>query len=138
MIRALQRDLPEGVEILLDLPGNKVRTDGIEEPIQLERGQDFVLRPDMLTYRPLYRSLEAGMRISAADGSILLEVTKIEGEDIHTRVHAGGALSNRKGINCAGIGSSIPFDFERDIDALEHRYRSPRSTTSVCQLRPER
>src|SRR5688572_9171396 len=42
MIVALKRDLPEGVEILLDLPGNKIRTDNIPEPIPLLAGEPFV------------------------------------------------------------------------------------------------
>jgi len=60
MILRLKRDLPPGVEILLDLPGNKIRTDNIAEPIALETGQEFVLKPDNLTYRPLYKSLKTG------------------------------------------------------------------------------
>ncbi len=117
-IHRLKNDLPEGVAILLDLPGNKIRTDGFLEPVELVAGETFVLRPDMLTYRPLYKSVHTGHRISAADGSIQLEVTGIDGEDIQTKVIVGGPLANRKGINIRGIHGEIPFDFERDIDLL--------------------
>src|SRR5262249_5268125 len=48
LVRALKRDLPKGIPILLDLPGNKIRTDGIAEPIALAAGQTFVLKPEML------------------------------------------------------------------------------------------
>jgi len=48
MIERLGTDLPAGVQILLDLPGNKVRTDNIEAPIELEPEAEFVLEPDML------------------------------------------------------------------------------------------
>ena len=75
MVQVLQQDLPEGVEILLDLPGNKIRTDNISEPIELEGGQKFVLKPENLTYRALFSRLQPGCRISAADGAIQLEVT---------------------------------------------------------------
>ncbi len=118
MIAQLKKDLPKGVEILLDLPGNKIRTDNIAEPIMLSKGAEFVIKPDNLTYRPLYKSLKIGDQISAADGSIKLEVTAIKGEDIHTVVHVGGPLATRKGINIRGIHGEIPFDFERDIDLL--------------------
>ncbi len=118
MIASLKKDLPKGVEILLDLPGNKIRTDNIAEPIQLRKGQEFVIKPEQLTYRPLYKSLKAGDQISAADGSIKLEVKEIKGENIHTVVHVGGPLATRKGINIRGIHGEIPFDFERDIDLL--------------------
>ena len=45
MILRLGRDLPRGVEILLDLPGNKIRTDNIPEPIPLTAGQEFSSSP---------------------------------------------------------------------------------------------
>ena len=118
MILRLKADLPEGVEILLDLPGNKIRTDNILEPIQLVAGAAFVLKPENLTYRPLYKSLKPGDVISAADGSIRLDVKRIEGEDIHTIVQVGGKLATRKGVNVRGIHGDIPFDFERDIALL--------------------
>jgi pyruvate kinase len=118
MIATLQSKLPEGVEILLDLPGNKIRTDGIDVPIPLEAGTEFVLRPDMVTYRPFYQSLHPGDRISAADGSIQLDVLGVDGEDIRTKVVVGGLLANRKGVNVRGIHHRIPFDFERDIALL--------------------
>ncbi|MFT7618577.1 MAG: pyruvate kinase [Planctomycetota bacterium] len=118
MIKQLKKDLPKGVEILLDLPGNKIRTDNIIEPIMLKNGEEFVIKPENLTYRPLYKSLKAGDEISAADGSIKLSVTGIKGEHIHTVVNVGGPLATRKGINIRGIHGEIPFDFERDIDLL--------------------
>ena len=118
MILALRRDLPQGVEILLDIPGNKIRTDNIAEPIALAAGQEFVLKPENLTYRPLYKSLKKGDMISAADGTIRLEVTAIEGENVKTVVLVGGKLATRKGVNVRGIHANIPFDFERDIALL--------------------
>ena len=118
MILRLKRDLPRGVEILLDLPGNKIRTDNIDEPIPLTPGQEFVLKPANLTYRPLYKSLIKGDMISAADGTIRLEVTAVEGEDVKTVVLVGGTLGTRKGVNVRGIHANIPFDFERDIALL--------------------
>jgi hypothetical protein len=108
----LKRDLPRGIEILLDLPGNKIRTDNIDEPILLTAGQEFVLKPENLTYRPFYKSLNKGDMISAADGTIRLEVTAVEGEDVKTK------LGTRKGVNVRGVHGNIPFDFERDIALL--------------------
>lgn len=118
MIDSLQANLPEDVEILLDLPGNKVRTDNFDEPVPLTQGEEFILKPENLTYRPLYKSLKGGERISAADGAIQLEVTKVDSENIHTKVIVGGPLATRKGINIRGIHGEIPFDFERDISLL--------------------
>jgi len=118
MIQFLRQHLPESVEILLDLPGNKIRTDNISEPIPLVEGEEFVIKPENLTYRGLYQRVKPGCRISAADGTIQLDVTAVEGEDIRTNVLIGGKLANRKGVNIRGIHETIPFDFERDISLL--------------------
>lgn len=115
MIAFLKRELPAGVKILLDLPGNKVRTDNIAEPIALTAGERFVLKPENLTFKSLWSRVKPGDRISAADGAIQLDVTSVDGHDIHTSVVVGGRLANRKGINIRGIHESMPFDFERDI-----------------------
>jgi pyruvate kinase len=118
MISFLRKNAPEGVEVLLDLPGNKIRTDNLAQPVLLVEGQTFVLPPERVTWKPLYTRLQAGDRISAADGAIQLEVVEIRGEDIVTRVLVGGTLHNRKGLNIRGIHASIPFDFERDISLI--------------------
>ncbi len=118
MVIFLRENLPTGVEILLDLPGNKVRTDNIKEPIDLVEGAEFVIPPDRVTYRPLYTLVKPGYRISAADGAIQLDVVGVRGEDIVTKVVVGGRLSNRKGMNIRGIHDAMPFDFERDISLL--------------------
>lgn len=115
MILFLKAHLPKGVEILLDLPGNKIRTDNIAAPIPLEEGAEFVLPAENLTFRSLHARVKPGFRISAADGAIQLEVLGVEGTAIRTRVLVGGLLANRKGINIRGIHDTIPFDFERDI-----------------------
>ncbi len=118
MVTYLRANLPSGVEILLDLPGNKIRTDNIAEPIDLRAGDTFVIPPNRVTYRPLYTRVHAGDRISAADGAIQLDVVEVKGEDIVTRVLVGGLLRNRKGLNIRGIHDAIPFDFERDISLI--------------------
>ena len=118
MVAFLRHHLPEGVEILLDLPGNKIRTDNIKEPIDLVEGATFIIPCDKVTYRPLYTRVRAGDHISAADGAIQLEITGVQGTDIHTRVLVGGLLRNRKGMNIRGIHDAIPFDFERDISLM--------------------
>ncbi len=118
MIEFLRANLPSGVPILLDLPGNKVRTEGITTPIDLVAGQAFDLKPENLTFRSLGARLKAGYRISAADGAIQLEVTGIENGVIQTKVIVGGKLANRKGLNIRGIHDSMPFDFERDTALL--------------------
>jgi pyruvate kinase len=118
MVGFLKTHLPRGIPILLDLPGNKVRTDNLQAPVSLAAGQRFELRPENLTFRSLHARVKAGDRISASDGAIQLEVEAVRDGVIHTVVLAGGVLANRKGLNIRGIHDSMPFDFERDTALL--------------------
>jgi pyruvate kinase len=52
------------------------------------------------------------------DGLIVLEVTRISGTRIDTRVVAGGELSNRKGVNRKGGGISAPALTDKDREDI--------------------
>lgn len=51
--------------------------------------------------------------------SAVLDVTSIIGQEVHTRVHVGGKLSNNKGINKQGGGLSAPALTEKDKQDLK-------------------
>jgi pyruvate kinase/choline kinase len=119
LIRTVRSHLGQATSILLDLPGNKIRTNNLSTPVALRAGETFVLKPENLTFRALHSKLGPGDRISAADGAIQLVVTGIKDTDIVTEVLVGGELANRKGINIRGIHGTIPFDFERDIALID-------------------
>jgi len=53
------------------------------------------------------------------DGLITLEVTKVAGTRIDTKVIAGGELSNRKGVNLRGGGISAPALSEKDREDIK-------------------
>ncbi|MBX2034414.1 hypothetical protein I9R53_00240, partial [Campylobacter jejuni] len=43
------------IDILIDLPGNKIRTSGISEAIQVEKDKDFSLKIDQFNYKEFYK-----------------------------------------------------------------------------------
>ena len=45
---------------------------------------------------------------------VVLNVTAVNGPEIHTKVHVGGPLSNNKGINRKGGGLSAPALTDKD------------------------
>ena len=51
MVVFLREHLPQGVEILLDLPGNKIRIDNLAAPVVLAAGETFVIPPERVTWR---------------------------------------------------------------------------------------
>jgi len=123
-IRNIRSQIPDAV-ILMDLPGNKVRTANIESGIQLEKGKTFSLRSDQFNYTDFYRHLKPGMTAWANDSIFEFEILSADSEKIVFRSKSDGVLINGKGVHVRGIHKDIPFLFEKDrqLIALANQYK---------------
>ena len=123
-IRNIRGQIP-GAVILMDLPGNKVRTANIEVGVQLEKGKTFELRSDQFNYPEFYRHLQPGMTAWANDSVFEFEVLSADSEKIVFRSKSDGVLINGKGVHVRGIHKDIPFLFEKDRQLIElaNQYR---------------
>lgn len=117
-IRNIRSQIPDAV-ILMDLPGNKVRTANIEVGVQLEKGKTFELRGDQFNYPDFYRHLKPGMTAWANDSVFEFEVVSADSEKIVFRSKSDGVLINGKGVHVRGIHKDIPFLFEKDRQLIE-------------------
>lgn len=116
------------VATLLDTQGPEIRTGKqIENPVILKPEEEFVLVNDdiigdstrtSVTYKELYKDIDAGTTILIDDGKIELEVLRIENKDIVCKVMNGGELGNRKSINVPGKHINLPALKEKDIKDL--------------------
>ncbi|MGY0552031.1 pyruvate kinase [Vreelandella sp. 2A-K22] len=125
-VREISQRLGRSVAVLADLQGPKIRIARFkDDSVLLGEGQPFVL--DMLLdsnagditrvgcdYKTLAGDVIVGDRLLLDDGRLVLEVSAIEGQEIHTRVVVGGKLSNNKGINKEGGGLSAAALTEKD------------------------
>ncbi|MFS8172789.1 pyruvate kinase [Vreelandella titanicae] len=125
-VRDISQRLGRSVAVLADLQGPKIRIARFkDDAVVLGEGQSFVL--DMLLdsnagditrvgcdYKTLADDVIVGDRLLLDDGRLVLEVSAIEGQEIHTRVVVGGKLSNNKGINKQGGGLSAAALTEKD------------------------
>lgn len=125
-VRDISQRLGRSVAVLADLQGPKIRIARFkDDAVVLGEGQPFVL--DMLLdsnagditrvgcdYKTLADDVIVGDRLLLDDGRLVLEVSAIEGQEIHTRVVVGGKLSNNKGINKQGGGLSAAALTEKD------------------------
>jgi pyruvate kinase len=128
LVRSLARARGRTVGILADLQGPKVRIGKFEHgKIELKPDQQFVLDAAValgndecvgLDYKELPRDVDRGAILLLDDGRIVLEVERVHGSAIHTRVLTGGTLSNNKGINRRGGGLSAPALTEKDVDDI--------------------
>ncbi|NTV11295.1 MAG: pyruvate kinase, partial [Zoogloea sp.] len=117
-IRQVSARTGRPVGILADLQGPKIRIGKFAEgKVTLTRGEPFVLdacceigdcKRAGLDYKDLPRDVKSGDILLLDDGRLRLEVERVLGHEIHTRVQVGGELSNNKGINRLGGGLSAP------------------------------
>jgi pyruvate kinase len=119
------------VGILADLGGPKIRIECFRDgKVDLKDGQAFALDTahDInagdetvvgCAYKDLPKDVKAGNILLLNDGLIQLEVTKVSGTRIDTRVTAGGELSNRKGVNLKGGGISAPALSDKDREDIK-------------------
>ncbi|MFD7512754.1 pyruvate kinase, partial [Streptomyces sp. NPDC059853] len=122
------------IGILADLQGPKIRLGSFREgPVLLEPGDHFTITTEDTegdqhrcgtTYAGLATDVRPGERILIDDGRVALDVTAVEGPDIHTTVAEGGMISDHKGINLPGVAVSVPALSPKDIDDLRWALRT--------------
>ncbi|WP_028656239.1 pyruvate kinase [Nocardioides sp. J54] len=128
LVRDAARDAGRGVGILADLQGPKIRLGKVPGgPLPLEEGADFTITTEDVpgdarrcstTYQGLPGDVAAGDRVLIDDGRVVLEVTGVEGTEVHTRVVVPGKVSDHKGINLPGVAVSVPALSEKDREDL--------------------
>jgi len=118
------------IGVLLDLGGPKIRIEGFRGgKVLLQEGQPFTLDTELdsksgtidavgVAYKDLPRDVVSGDTLLLNDGQIVLDVERVSGTRIETRVRVGGELSDRKGLNRQGGGISAPAISDRDIEDI--------------------
>ncbi len=134
LVRQAAQKAGKVIATIADTKGPEMRL-GLfaNDKIYLNEGDDFCLTTDdylgdehmaHVNYAGLPAEVQVGSSILLADGLLSLEVTKIEGSKIYTKVVNGGELSSRKRVACPGIELQLPFLSEQDkadiLFAAEH------------------
>ena len=124
LVRELAQQYRRPVSILVDLQGPKIRVGKFADgKITLTKGDNFILDAACklgtqervgLDYPELPNDVHAGDVLLLDDGRVVLNVTAVNGPEIHTKVQVGGPLSNNKGINRKGGGLSAPALTDKD------------------------
>jgi len=118
LVRTASASVDRTVGVLGDLRGPKIRIERFAAgPVTLEEGQQFTLDVSLdadagtaksvgVAYKELPRDVHARDVLLLDDGHVILDVEKVDGPRIYTRVRTGGTLSDHKGINRQGGGLS--------------------------------
>lgn len=105
------------VAVLLDLCGPKIRIGDFKNgPVELVPGAELILTGEQcegdatrvhFNYPHIATDIKAGMILMVDDGKKKLEVTKVKGVEIYTKVIIGGTTKGRRGVNIPGAYLSI-------------------------------
>jgi pyruvate kinase len=119
------------IGVLGDLQGPKIRIDRFAAgKVLLTEGDEFTLDVSLephdgtakavgVAYKKLPEDVKAGDVLLLNDGQISLEVMRVDGPRIHTKILVGGELSDHKGINRQGGGLSADALTERDREHIK-------------------
>jgi pyruvate kinase len=128
-LRSASRATERRVAIMADLSGPKMRIGKLkEEPVELRAGDTFTLTTKEIvgdatkasvSFSRLPKAVKPGDTLFLNDGFIQLEVTRVQGKDVHCKVMVGGELRSRKGLNLPGIDLGITAFTERDRECLQ-------------------
>lgn len=118
-IKEIRRQIPEA-DILMDLPGNKVRTRALpNEGIRVEKGKEFSIPSGCFNFADFYKHLKPGMIAWANDSIFEFEVLSADKDEITFLSKSDGILINNKGVHVRGIHDNIPYLFKKDEQLIE-------------------
>jgi pyruvate kinase len=133
------------IPLLADIQGPKLRIGKMPpDGVLLHAGDPFMITARQVEgdatqvhspYDGLARDVEVGSTILLADGTLALEVERIDGGDVYTRVRNGGRLSSNKGLNLPGRSVSIPTLTEKDEEDLAFAARAEIDLVAISFVR---
>jgi len=106
-------------EILLDLPGNKIRTKNIITPLSFHAGESLRFNPDQFNYKGFFNLLKPNTLIYANDGLYCFEVLESNEEVLTVKAVHSGVLTDNKGFYSKGVSRKLPFFFEKDLALID-------------------
>ncbi len=128
-IREAAQKTGKTVAILLDTKGPEIRTGTLEKgEVELKSGQELTVSMEevmgnesmiSVTYPGLVNDVHVGSTILLDDGLIELEVTKVESQQLQTRVLNSGTLKNKKGVNVPNVSVNLPGITDKDARDIE-------------------
>jgi pyruvate kinase len=128
LVREAAEATGRAVGIMADLQGPKIRLGRFADgPHEWRTGDAVIITSEDIegtkhrvscTYRKLPDEVKTGDRLLIDDGRVAIEVTRVEGPDIHCLVVEGGLVSNHKGVSLPHVAVSVPALSEKDAADL--------------------
>ncbi len=116
-IKKIRKQVPEA-EILVDLPGNKIRTN-LLKPIRISKNKTFILRKNQLNFADFSDYIKKGDLVYANDSIFLFVIKEVHKDHILLLSKSDGILTNGKGIHIRGVTEKLPFLFKKDLEIID-------------------
>jgi len=127
LVKKARRRADTDTAILLDTRGPEIRVGDLKADLILEDGRELTITADPATcsatriavnYPEFAAQAQQGHSILLDDGKIALTVIRIDGDDVITRVVAGGRLMSRKRVSLPDTVINLPSLTSEDIDDI--------------------
>ncbi|MDP3974426.1 MAG: pyruvate kinase [bacterium] len=109
----------KNADILIDLPGNKIRTANIKIPIEITLNKIFVLKLKQINFPDFYKYIKKGDVVYANDSIYTFKIKEINKDSIEFISLSNGKLENNKGLHVRGINKTLPFLLKKDLDIIK-------------------
>lgn len=120
-VKLIREHCGHDAKILVDLPGNKIRTSGLLQSVALRSGETFELEARNFSYAGFIDYLEAGDAVTSSDGQLTMAVEKVQADRVVFIALCDGELLNNKGLHLPAKSlAHLPFLFDRDREILAH------------------
>ena len=108
-----------GLKIMIDLPGNKIRTANLDEPIRLKKGELFELEAFQVNHSGFFKHVSSGVQVSAYDSTYTFEIVKFDEDKLILKSFVDGELENNKGLHIDDIQDDMDFVFDKDKQLIK-------------------
>lgn len=112
--------LPD-IKLMIDLPGNKIRTSNSFEPRKFKAEEYFDIDFDEVNYPQFFNYLSCGDILYTNDSLNSMTVQRVDSKKgvVTLQAQEDGQLSNNKGIHIRGKKLELPFLFEKDVEIIK-------------------
>lgn len=111
--KVIRSILPDA-SIMLDLPGNKIRTANLSCPLTFAQGEIISMLPDHFNFPDIVNFIQPGTTILANDSTTEFKVQTVDRHGVKLLAKHSGTLADRKGMHIPGLNGKLPFLFEKD------------------------
>ena len=126
-VRAAASETGKPVAILVDLQGPKIRVGELNQPLELNLGDEVVVAPEAsavqgevpTTYAKLAEEIKVNDTALLDDGLLEFRCVRTEGDRTVFEVIRGGLLRSKKGINLPNVELKTPSMTDKDLKDLD-------------------